>query len=83
MLVRFSPLSLLPKPSCILSSLPTVPRYGRDSPHLSLGQTQSHRQLRLPPHGDVAVALKLSLQLQALLVTVHHPVFVLGAGLPS
>lgn len=52
------------------------------APHLSLRQAQCHRQLRLPAHGDVAVALKLLLQLQPLFVGVHHPVLVLRASLP-
>lgn len=52
------------------------------APHLSLGEAQRHRQLRLPAHGDVAVALKLLLKLQPLFVGVHHPVLVPRAGLP-
>lgn len=50
--------------------------------HLSLREAQRHRQLRLPAHGDVAIALKLLLQLQPLLVGVHHPVLVLCASFP-
>lgn len=50
--------------------------------HLSLRQGQRRRQLALPPHGDVVVVLELLLQLQPLLVRVHHPVLVFGAGLP-
>lgn len=49
--------------------------------HLSLREAQCHRQLTLPPHGDVAVMLKLFFQLQTLLITVNHPVFVLSASL--
>lgn len=51
--------------------------------YLSLWETQCHWQLGLPPHSDVAVVLKLLLKLQALLVSVHHPVLVLSASLSS
>lgn len=71
-----SPLSLTRSPA----SWPFPPFW---SSHLSLWEAQWHRQLGLPPHGDVAVVLKLLLQLQALLVSVHHPVLVLSACLAA
>lgn len=49
--------------------------------HLPLGESQRQRQLALPPQGDVVVVLELLLQLQPLLVSVHHPVLVFGASL--
>lgn len=80
-------------PSCCCASWPLVSFCwllltflsfcSRRSSHLSLREAESHRQLRLPPHGDVAVALKLLLQLLPLVVGVHHPVLVLRSGLPS
>lgn len=56
--------------------------FALQAPHLSLWEAQRHWQLCLPAHGDVAVALELPLQLQPLLVGVHHPVLVLSASFP-
>lgn len=50
--------------------------------YLSLREAERHRQLALPPHCDILVVLKLLLQLQPLVIRVHHPVLVLGACFP-
>ena len=48
--------------------------------HLSLGQPDHVGQLRLPPDGDIAAVVELLLQLQSLVVAVHHTVLVLSAS---
>lgn len=50
--------------------------------YLSLWEAQCHRQLTLSPHCDISVVLKLLLQLQTLVVCVHHPVLFLSASFP-
>lgn len=45
--------------------------------YLSFRQTQVDSQFGFPPDGDVSVEVKLLLQLQPLMVCVHHPVFLL------
>lgn len=51
--------------------------------HLPLGKAECHWQLWLPSHCDIAVELKLFLKLHPLVVSVHHPVLVLSASLPT
>ena len=48
--------------------------------HLSLREPHVVCQLRLPPDCDVPAVVELLLQLEPLVVAVHHPVLVLGAG---
>lgn len=50
--------------------------------HLPLGQLQVLGQLGLPADRDVARVVELLLQLEPLLVGVHHPVLVFRACLP-
>lgn len=73
-------LSVLSSSSLPLTVMPLI--HLLQPSHLSLGEAQRHRQLSLSPHCDVAVALKLLLQLHALLVSVYYSVLVLGASLP-
>lgn len=49
---------------------------------LPLGQLQRLGQFGLSPDGDVSRVVEFFLQLESLLVCVHDPVFVLGAGFP-
>jgi hypothetical protein len=51
----------------------------RDQGYLSFRQAQVGRELCLPPDGDVPVEVKLLLQLQTLVVGIHHPVLFLGS----
>ncbi len=50
-----------------------------DVTYLSLRQIERLCQLRLPPDGDVPAVVELLLQLQPLVVAVHHAILVLGA----
>lgn len=68
-----------PAPFFLNKGLPT----SCTSSHLSLREAEGQRQFWFPPHGDVAVILKLLLQLQPLVVRVHHPVLVFSPSLPS
>lgn len=55
-----------------LPSLKSIP-----STHLPFSEPQGSSQLGLTADGDVAAVVKFLLQLQALVVCVHHPVLVL------
>lgn len=48
--------------------------------YLSLREAEGRGELRLPPDGDVTAVVELLLQLQPLVVGVHHAVLVFGAG---
>ena len=48
--------------------------------NLPLGEPKCGSQLTFPPDGDVSTKVKLLLQLQPLMVCVHHPVFVFCPG---
>ena len=51
--------------------------------YLSFRKAESCGQLSLPPDGDVSAVVELLLQLQPLVVCVHHTVLVLGPRLPA